>query len=84
MAISLEKLVQYTETEFDQKSEPIEKTSMYSETYKTISHVGSPVRESRTSGTTGGVPREGYVYQPKPFVRFCEGLASQGASLLDT
>jgi len=30
-----------------------------------IRSVGSPVRESRTPGSVGGVPCEGYVYQPR-------------------
>lgn len=48
-----------------------------------ISPLGSPVQESCMPGSTGGVPREGHVYQPKPHVRICEGLVSQGACLLD-
>jgi len=39
-----------------------------------ISPSGSPVQESCTPGSTGGVPREGHVYQPKPHARICEGL----------
>ena len=29
-----------------------------------IRHLGSPVQESCTPGSTGGVPRKGHVYQP--------------------
>ena len=55
---------------------------MYSETCQIISHMGSPVQESCTPGSTGGVFREGHVYQPKPHVRiFCEGRTTvRGAS----
>ena len=31
------------------------------------------MQESCTPGSTGGVSREGHVYQPKPHVRICRG-----------
>ena len=46
-----------------------EKTDEYSETCQTISHMGSPVQESCTPGSTGGEFREGHVYQPKLHIR---------------
>ena len=49
---------------------------MYSETCQIISHMGSPVQESCTPGSTGGVLREGHVYQPKSQVRILRGACS--------
>ena len=41
------------------------------------------MQESCTPGSTGGVPCEGHVYQPKPHAGICGGQASQGACLPD-
>ena len=52
---------------------------MYSETCQIISHMGSPVQESCTPGSTGGMLRKGHVYQPKPHVRISvRGVLSNG------
>ena len=48
----------------DKKIDFEEKTDVYSETRQIISHMGSPVQESCTPGSTGGAFREGHVYQP--------------------
>lgn len=50
------------------------KTDGYIEIQQTIRHLGSPVQESCTPGSTGGVPRKGHVYQPNSHVRFFGGV----------
>ena len=52
------------------------KTDGYTEIRQMIRHLGSPVRESRTPGSTGGVPRKGHVYQPKLHAGFRGGQVS--------
>ncbi len=48
------------------------KSGGYTEVIQLISHMGSPVWESRTPDSTGGVSCEGRVYQLKPHAGFWE------------
>lgn len=71
-------LLRYTEIENSRKTNSKKKTDGYPEIRQMIHYLGSPVRESRTPGSTGGVPREGHVYQPKPHVRISGGGSRKG------
>ncbi len=66
-------LFRYSVIERNRVTNPGKKTDGYTEIQQMIRHLGSLVQESCTPGSTGGVPRKGHVYQPKPHVRICGG-----------
>ena len=67
-------LFRYSVIDRNRETNSGKKTDGYTEIRQTIRHLGSPVQESCTPGFTGGVPRKGHVYQPKPHVRFFGGV----------